>query len=96
MTIKNISGNPGVAPLAGTKSVQKTKSSKGDQPAATDRVEFSAVLQKIGRPGEVSGTADVERAQKLAQLKAQIASGNYQPDLNKVAASLLNFILEEK
>lgn len=96
MTIKNISGNPGVAPLAGPKSGQKTKSGKADPAAATDRVEFSAVLQKIGRPGEVTASADVQRAQKLAQLKAQIASGNYQPDLTKVAASLLNFILEEK
>lgn len=96
MTIKNISGNSGVAPLAGTKSVPKTKPVKGEQTSSTDRVEFSAVLQKIGRPGEVTGAADVQRAQKLAQLKAQIASGNYQPDLTKVAASLLNFILEEK
>lgn len=96
MTIKNISGNPGVAPLAGTKSGQKTKAVKGEQAAATDRVEFSAVLQKIGRPGEVAASADVQRAQKVAQIKAQVASGNYQPDLTKVAASLLNFILEEK
>lgn len=96
MTIKNISGNPIVGPLAGPKSAPKAKSAHGDQVSATDRVEFSAVLQKIGRPGEVAASTDVQRAQKVAQIKAQVAAGNYQPDLTKVAAGLLNFILEEK
>lgn len=96
MTIKNIFGNQGVSPLTGTKGVQKAKSTKGNQAPATDRVEFSAVLQKIGRPGEISGIADTQRAQRVAEIKAQVASGNYQPDLTKVAASLLEFMTEEK
>lgn len=96
MTIKNIFGNQGVGPLTGSKGVQKAKAGKLDQTPPTDRVEFSAVLQKIARPGEISGTADVQRAQRVAEIKAQVASGNYQPDLTKVAASLLKFMTEEK
>lgn len=96
MTIKNIYGNQNVGPLAGTKGAQKAKSSKLDQAPPTDRVEFSAVLQKIARPGEVAGAVDVQRAQRVAEIKAQVASGNYQPDLTKVAASLLKFMTEEK
>lgn len=96
MTIKNIYGPPGVVPPAAAKGVQKAKTAKADQAAPTDRVEFSAVLQQVGRPGEVSATAAAQRAQKVAELKAQVASGNYQPDLTKVAASLLQFMTEEK
>jgi negative regulator of flagellin synthesis FlgM len=95
MTIKNIFGNQSVGPLAAAKGAQKAKSGKLDQAPPTDRVEFSAVLQQVGRPGEVSGSAAAQRAQKIAEIKAQVASGNYQPDLTKVAASLLKFISEE-
>ena len=33
---------------------------------------------------------------KVQELKAQIADGSYKPDLQKVASSLLQFIVEEK
>ena len=35
-----------------------------------------------------------QRADKIEQLKLQIADGSYQPDLKKVAASLVTFIAE--
>ena len=36
---------------------------------------------------------DTERAARIQELKAQVASGEYQPDLNKVASSLLKFLI---
>ena len=37
-----------------------------------------------------------QRNERVQELKAQIADGSYQPDLNKVASSLMQFLLEEK
>jgi negative regulator of flagellin synthesis FlgM len=36
------------------------------------------------------------RNERVQELKAQIADGSYQPDLNKVATSLMQFLLEER
>lgn len=43
---------------------------------------------------DVAETQESERASKVAELKQQVADGSYQPDLNKVATSLLKFIAE--
>ncbi|OQY18229.1 MAG: flagellar biosynthesis anti-sigma factor FlgM [Desulfobacteraceae bacterium 4572_35.1] len=43
---------------------------------------------------DVAETQEAERTNKIAELKAQIADGSYQPDLKKVASSLLTFIAE--
>jgi len=47
-----------------------------------------AYVQDVGETQEAARTAKVE------ELKAQIADGSYQPDLKKVASSLLKFIAE--
>ena len=95
MTIKNIFGNQGVSPVAASKGVHKTKAQPGAAAQKKDQVNFSNILQEVSRAKASSSPADVQRAEKVAQLKAQIASGEYQPDLHKVAASLLKFIAEE-
>ncbi len=43
---------------------------------------------------DVSETQEAARAAKVEELKEQIADGSYQPDLKKVAGSLLKFIAE--
>ncbi|EAT15835.1 flagellar biosynthesis anti-sigma factor FlgM [Desulfuromonas acetoxidans] len=43
---------------------------------------------------DVNETQETARAAKVEELKAQIADGSYQPDLKKVAGSLLKFIAE--
>ncbi len=43
---------------------------------------------------DVAESVEVERSDKVAELKLQVADGSYQPDLKKVAASLLNFLAE--
>jgi negative regulator of flagellin synthesis FlgM len=43
---------------------------------------------------DVSETQQLERANKIEELKLQVADGSYKPDLNKVASSLLQFLAE--
>ena len=43
---------------------------------------------------DVAETQEAERATKIEELKLQVAEGSYQPDLKKVATSLLTFIAE--
>lgn len=57
-----------------------------------DRVEFSTVLRDVARNREASQASSPERAEKLRALREQIESGNYEPDPEKVAASLLKFL----
>jgi len=43
---------------------------------------------------DVVETQQLERANKIAELKLQVADGSYKPDLKKVASSLLQFLAE--
>ncbi len=87
-------GDQGFGPVKETKRSQAPKAlkQKGKTPVA-DQVSFSAVLQKVSGPAPPAGAA---RAAKVQALKEQIAAGNYQPDLKKVAASLLKFLVERR
>lgn len=95
MSIKKIFGNQIVPPLAGTRGAQKAGAAKPGQAKPTDKVDFSAVLQDVNKAREATSTADAQRADKVAALKAQIADGTYRPELHKVAASLLKYVAEE-
>ena len=82
--------------LGGEAMVQKTGAAKAEKsPAQKDRVQFSSVLQDVNRNRETAGTSDPQRAEKLAALKSQIDSGNYKPDLEKVAQSLVDFMKKQ-
>lgn len=93
MTIK-INGDQGPGPLGEVRKSQKTQTAKATgtrQP--TDRVDFSSVLQEVNQAKETTAAASAERTEKVQALKEQVASGNYRPDLQKVAASLLRFLV---
>jgi len=93
MAIK-INGDQGIGPLVGVRKSQKTQTAKGaDKRQATDRVDFSSVLQEMNQAKETTSTSGTERMEKVQALKEQVASGNYRPDLQKVAASLLRFLV---
>lgn len=69
---------------------QKTGASKAD------KVEFSSVLQDVNRANAARQSSDSDRAERVEQLRAQIADGSYKPDLEKVASSLVEFLLKGK
>ncbi len=97
MTIDKIFGNRGIEPLDKTKARGQEKKAEQAAPSTgSDRVRFSDTLQQVRQAKETAGTGEVQRSDKLATLKEQIASGSYRPDARKVAASLLKFIAEGK
>lgn len=75
--------------LKTTPAVQNTKQNEGIENTA-----FSSVLEETK---QIAGPGDTElakRAEKVTALKEQIEAGTYKPDLQKVADSLANFLLD--
>ncbi len=92
----NFIGIGGPGQIGDLKKSQPSKATnKNDGVQSKDQVQFSSVLQDVNKANSTSSTQDAERAARVAELKAQIAEGSYQPNLNKVASSLLKFIVEE-
>ncbi len=77
------------------KSTQAQAETKTGSAQASDQVQFSSVLQDVNK-AQGSSDGNSERAERVAELKAQVAEGSYKPDLNKVASNLLQFLMEEK
>ena len=92
---EKINFGKGIGPISAPSAPRKAETAKSEAGKnATDRVDFSTVLRDVGKAKETSAMQSPERAQKIADLKSQIASGSYRPDLEKVAESLLKFIGE--
>ena len=68
---------------------------KSGEAGKTDRVDFSSALQQASKTQAAGSIQETARAEKLQALKAQIENGSYKPDLEKVASSVLPFILKE-
>lgn len=96
MTINKIYGEKGIGPIEGPNRSRPGETRKGAEGSGTDRVDFSSVLQDVHKAKAAAGSPDTARAQRVQDLKNQIASGSYRPDLEKVASSLLNFITGSK
>lgn len=68
---------------------QKTAKTEGKEGAS-----FASALQGATMTQGAGKIEDAERAARVQELKAQVANGQYEPDLNKVASSLLRFLVE--
>ena len=88
----------GVGGLGQIGNLKKSEQTQGGKKAGAadggDQVEFSAILQDVNNAK--SSSNDTSRAERVAELKAQVANGSYEPNLNKVASSLLQFLMEAK
>jgi len=60
-----------------------------------DEVQFSSVLQDVNK-AQSGSDENTDRAERVAELKQQVANGSYEPNLNKVASNLLQFLMEAK
>lgn len=87
-------GGPGQ--IGNLKKTQKVQADKKVEGAGEDKVQFSSVLQDVNKAKATNQASDAERTERVQQLKAQIKAGSYEPDLNKVSASLLQFLVEGK
>jgi negative regulator of flagellin synthesis FlgM len=76
------------------KSAQVEGGKKSGATQEGDQVEFSSVLQDVNKAQASAG--DTNREERVEELRAQVASGSYEPDLTKVASSLLQFLMEDK
>lgn len=75
---------------------QKVQTNKKAEGVGEDSVRFSSVLQDVNKAKGAAAGSDAERAARVQELKAQIKDGSYQPDLEKVSASLLQFLVENR
>jgi len=90
-------GVGGLAQIGAMKKAEKTQAGKKPgESQGKDQVQFSSVLQDVQKAQTSSSAMQAGRNERVQELKAQIADGSYQPDLNKVATSLMQFLLEEK
>jgi len=87
-------GPGGLGQIGNLKKSQGTQVNKQNKAAGEDKVQFSSVLQDVHKAQAATNTTSSERTERIAELKAQIADGSYEPDLNKVSASLLQFLVE--
>jgi negative regulator of flagellin synthesis FlgM len=86
----------GFGPLGNiNRTVNTGGAKKAGETGKADRVDFSSALQEASKASAVGSTQETARTEKLQALKAQIDSGTYQPDLEKVAASVLPFIMKD-
>lgn len=82
--------------IGSLKKTPKVASDKKAEGTTADKVEFSAVLQNVHKAQAARQAAGSERTDRIAELKAQIADGSYKPDLEKVASSLVEFLMQGK
>ena len=54
------------------------------------------MLEPTASAEATTSTDDVQRSARVAELKQQVADGSYQPDLKKVAGSLVQFLAQER
>ena len=89
-------GVGGLGQIGSIKNSGKAESGKGASSAKeSDQVNFSSVLQDVNKV-QAGAEENTERAERVAELKQQISDGSYEPNLNKVASNLLQFLMEEK
>ncbi|ADW18396.1 Anti-sigma-28 factor FlgM family protein [Desulfobulbus propionicus DSM 2032] len=87
--VRNMGQIGGLNKLGPAGETQKTSKSEGK-----GNVSFSSALQGATATLATGKAEDAERAARVQELKAQVANGQYEPDLNKVASSLLKFLVE--
>jgi negative regulator of flagellin synthesis FlgM len=80
--------------IGGVKKTPQSKTDKTGEGAKADQVEFSSVLKDVHQSQSSGSAAETERAARVQELKQQVASGSYEPDIQKVATSLLQFLVE--
>lgn len=77
------------------KSTRPGEAQKSGKSEAAGGASFTSALQGAHEVQAAGKTEDTERAARVQALKEQVSSGTYEPDLNKVASSLLKFLVEE-
>ena len=86
-------GVRGFGPIGGAG--KTAPAGKVDKTGKTEEGGFSSALQGAAKVQTTSQVESSDRAARVQALKEQVSNGSYEPDLNKVASSLLKFLVEE-
>jgi negative regulator of flagellin synthesis FlgM len=92
--VDKINGNSGFGPLGNASRTTKKSAAGSASASKSDSIDFSSALQSATKTQGTTATQDSARAEKIQALKAQIQDGTYKPDLEKVAASVLPFLVK--
>ncbi len=88
-----ISGEETIKLLQALQKHHKIHAGQKDEPeGATEKSGFSSEMKQIKKGNGISAATDLERAEKLESLHAQIKNGSYDPDMRDVASSLLDYL----
>ena len=82
--------------IGNLKKSQSAQVDKAAKAGSEDKVQFSSVLQDVHKAQSADKSGNTERTDRIQEIKAQIADGSYKPDLEKVSASLLQFLVQGK
>lgn len=93
MTV-NFFGIPGRGQIGSLNIGQTGEAQKSTKSESKSSVSFSSTLEGATATQASGKIEDTERTARVQELKAQVSSGEYDPDLNKVASSLLKFLVE--
>jgi negative regulator of flagellin synthesis FlgM len=93
MTV-NFFGIPGRGQIGNLQTNQVGESQKSSKTSGKESTSFSSALEGATSVQASGKVEDTERAARVQELKALVANGQYEPDLNKVASSLLKFLVE--
>lgn len=72
---------------------QEKKSAQANR-QENDQVKLSSKAQNLNKAMRLAQESPEMRAEKVGQLKDQVASGNYQPDSRRIAEKLVQEELE--
>ena len=92
--VDKINGNSGFGPLGNVSRTGKKAANQSASAGKSDSIDFSSALKNATKTQETTAPQDTARAEKIQALKAQIQEGTYKPDLDKVAASVLPFLVK--
>ena len=87
-------GVGGAGQIGNLKKAENTQVDKTNKTSGEDTVQFSSVLQDVHKAQTATRPDNMERTERIQEIKQQIADGSYEPDLKKVSASLLQFLVE--
>jgi negative regulator of flagellin synthesis FlgM len=82
--------------IGNLKKSPNTQVDKANKTGSEDKVQFSSILQDVHKAQSADKSGNSERTDRIQEIKAQIADGSYKPDLEKVSASLLQFLVQGK
>jgi len=77
------------------KTTRSSEAQKSGKAEAKEEASFTSALQGANKMQAAGRAEESDRAAKVQALKEQVSNGSYEPDLDKVASSLLKFLVEE-